>query len=180
MIRLAVALILVVLFGAPIVGLHSMPWSAFWFGQQGGTPISVDSPIVFSTPAATLSTPAPSLTGTIEQLIGAARSWLGVPYEWGGCTRHGIDCSCFMRNTFRVIGIELPRVTVDQIRFATPVLDPRPGDLVFFDGTCSNCGANPTHVGLVIGAGQMIDAGDPVKIEPIYGGHNARYGRVLR
>ncbi len=62
MIRLAAALILVVLFGAPILGLHTQPWSAFWFGQHSSVPISVDSPIVFSTPT-------PSRTDTVQRLI---------------------------------------------------------------------------------------------------------------
>ena len=38
---------------------------------------------------------------------------------------------------------------------------------MYFDDTCTNCGANPTHVGLYIGNGQMIDAGDPVRVESI-------------
>jgi cell wall-associated NlpC family hydrolase len=87
-----------------------------------------------------------------------------------------------MVNIFATVGISLPRTTVPQLAFATPVTadEAMPGDLVFFDNTCSNCGANPTHVGLVIGPGKMIDAGDPVHIEPIYSGHNARFGRVFR
>jgi cell wall-associated NlpC family hydrolase len=44
----------------------------------------------------------------------------------------------------------------------------RVGDTVFFDNTCTNCGPNPTHEGLYLGNGLMIDAGDAVQIEPVF------------
>lgn len=112
-------------------------------------------------------------------LIDAAMSWLGVPYLWGGCSRRGVDCSCFVQNVLAVIGIAAPRTTTTQVVWATPVSreQARLGDLVFFDNTCVNCGPNPTHVGLYLGNGLMIDAGDPVKIEPVYWGKLHSIGR---
>jgi cell wall-associated NlpC family hydrolase len=143
------------------------------------TPVAL-SVRVPATPVPTIAPVQPG--GPVETLLSAAMSWLGVRYLWGGCDRRGVDCSCLMRNLFAAIGVQLPRTTVQQIAVATPISaeQARLGDLVFFDNTCSNCGANPTHVALVIAPGTMIDAGDPVRIEPIYGGHNAKYGRVLR
>lgn len=127
-------------------------------------------------------TPAAFVTGDrLQALVNAATSWLGVRYAWGGCSRSGVDCSCFVMNALAVIGIHAPRVTTDQIRWASPInaADAHTGDLVFFDNTCTGCGPNPTHVGLYLGGGTMIDAGDPVRIESVYSGHNARYGRPL-
>src|SRR3954467_9464822 len=135
-------------------------------------------------PRAPVPTPLPiAVTAAagdrFEGLMAAARSYLGTPYQWGGCSRSGIDCSCFVRSVLASAGINAPRVTYQQIAWATPIsaADARTGDLVFFDNTCRDCGPNPTHVAMVVSPGVMIDAGDPVRIEPIYGGHNARYGR---
>ena len=107
----------------------------------------------------------------VAQLVANALTWLSppVPYDWGGCSRRGVDCSCFIMLNLATVGIRAPRVTTDQIRWTIPLAraDLRPGALVYFDNTCTGCGANPTHVGLYIGNGRMIDAGDPVKVESI-------------
>ena len=42
----------------------------------------------------------------------------------------------------------------------------RPGDLVFFQGTYDTPGAS--HVGLYVGNGMMISAGDPIKYSNIH------------
>jgi cell wall-associated NlpC family hydrolase len=114
-----------------------------------------------------------------------AQTWLGVPYLWGGCTRRGVDCSCFVKNVYATVGVALPRTTVEQRRVLTPVGrdELRPGDVVFFNDTCTGCGANPTHEGLYVGNGQMIQAGgSQVSIQPVfsgfYGAHYAGAGRV--
>ena len=116
--------------------------------------------------------PTPSaFVGPPSNLVEAAMQWLGVPYLWGGCSHQGVDCSCFVKNVLATVGIKAPRTTVGQIAWATPVTRDQieVGDLVFFNNTCSNCGANPTHVGLAIGGGLMINAGNPVQIQPIFG-----------
>lgn len=175
-----VALAVVLVMGAPILGLHEQPWAAFWFGEQSQ---SVGA-ITFGTPVPGVPTPVPGTGGSwAAAAVAKAFTWLGVPYLWGGCSNRGIDCSCLVRNVLAAVGINAPRTTTEQIAWATPV--PREqvqvGDLVFFDNTCTGCGGNPTHVGLYIGNGQMIDAGDPVQINPAfigsYGNHNPRVGR---
>ena len=126
----------------------------------------------------------PSTNSWAAAAIATAMTWLNVPYLWGGCTVHGVDCSCFVQNVLKSVGISAPRVTVDQIRWAIPIprAQAQPGDLVFFDNTCTNCGANPTHVGMLIGDGLMIQAGGvKVSIQPaftgFYGALNPRVGR---
>jgi cell wall-associated NlpC family hydrolase len=113
-----------------------------------------------------------------------AASWLGVPYLFGGCSRNGIDCSCFVQNVLAHEHISAPRVTTQQILWATPLTREQivPGDIVFFDNTCTDCGANPTHEGMYIGNGKMIDAGGThVQINDIFTGfyasHNPRFAR---
>jgi len=120
-------------------------------------------------------------TSRLQRLVDAARTWLGTPYGWGGCTRSGIDCSCLMQHAYAAIGINVPRTTVTQIAAYVPVPRDqlRVGDSLFFDDTCSNCGANPTHVGMWIGGGLMLDAGDPVKIEPVYWNKFRAAGRPI-
>lgn len=145
---------------ALIVGLFVVLGNAF----QTAQPIQVAGSVavvVVPTPGAFIGPPS--------NLIEAAQQWLGVPYLWGGCTHRGVDCSCFVQNVLRVVGIEAPRTTVTQIAWATPIplASAGLGDLLFFNNTCTDCGANPTHVGLYLGGGMMIDAGDPVKIESI-------------
>lgn len=185
----AAGVVIVILVGAPWLGWLTQPLAPWWFGQQPGSTgaFPVAAPVVGTVPLVPVipAVPVPTLAplespAIVEAVIDAAKTWLGVPYRWGGCSRAGIDCSCFVQIAWSTVGVRLPRTTTEQIRVAVPIpaSDARAGDLVFFDNTCSDCGANPTHVGLVLGAGQMIDAGDPVKIEPIYGGHNARFGRV--
>lgn len=127
--------------------------------------------------------PAPQVApDRVTALIGQAMTWLGTPYAWGGCSRKGVDCSCFMQNIFATIGVRLDRTTTQQISQAIPIRADQAaaGDLVFYDNTCTGCGPNPTHVGLYLGDGKMIDAGSPVGVRGILTRNNPRFGRVLR
>ena len=150
------------------------------------TPITV-APIIVSVPTvgAVAITPTPLPAPLVDTgVLDVARSWLGVPYLWGGCSKAGVDCSCFVRNILATLGINAPRVTYQQIAWTTPVSrsQMQPFDLVYFNDTCTGCGPNPTHVGMYIGNGQMIQAGgSSVSIQPVfagyYGAHFASAGR---
>jgi cell wall-associated NlpC family hydrolase len=184
---LGASIVLMILFGAPIVALNAQTWARWWFSGSHG-PVVVSAPIAVSAPGMP-AVPVPTLgpldhNSIVGGVIELARTWLGVRYLWGGCDRRGVDCSCLVRNVWGPFGVSMPRVTVDQMRWATPVAREQiqPGDLVFFNNTCGDCGANPTHVGLAIGGGQMIDAGDTVQIASYtsgyYAAHYASAGRV--
>jgi cell wall-associated NlpC family hydrolase len=99
----------------------------------------------------------PSITGTVVSALSFAARALGTPYVWGGTGNGGFDCSGLVQAAYRAGGVALPRVAQDQFDRG-PVVGGAdtlvPGDLVFFGiGT----GA-VDHVGLYVGAGEMIDA----------------------
>lgn len=101
----------------------------------------------------------------------AARKALGVQYVWGGNSlTSGIDCSGLVQQVYRQFGIDVPRVTYDQINTGAdvPVNKLQPGDLVFFDTDTSKKG--PDHVGIYLGGGKFIHAprpGQGVKISSL-------------
>src|SRR5262249_49327791 len=153
-----------------VVATH--PWLAL--GMLAGNVQVVDQRPVrtaYATPMPSIGSGSSGVPFMPTELIAETMKWVNarVPYLWGGCTTHGVDCSCFVRNVLAVFGINAPRTTVQQIAWATPVRRDQlaVGDIVFFDNTCSDCGPNPTHEGLYIGGGLMVNAGDPVQVAPV-------------
>ncbi len=88
-----------------------------------------------------------------------ALTQLGVPYVWGGTAPGvGLDCSGLTQWAYHQAGLDLPRLAQEQdLGTAVNQNALRPGDLAVWDG----------HVAMVVGHGQMIEAGDPVKLSPI-------------
>jgi cell wall-associated NlpC family hydrolase len=79
----------------------------------------------------------------------AAVSQMGVPYKsLKSDPEVGFDCSGLTIWAYDAAGVEIPRVSGDQIRAAadTELVDAEPGDLVYYPG----------HVGLYLGAGTYI------------------------
>ncbi|WP_327148292.1 C40 family peptidase [Nocardia sp. NBC_01329] len=92
--------------------------------------------------------------------VKSALGTLGTPYVWGGNTPgSGLDCSGMTKYAYGEAGVEIPRLANEQANGATPVSpgDLAPGDLAVWDG----------HVAMVIGNGQLIEAGDPVQISSV-------------
>lgn len=92
--------------------------------------------------------------------VRAALTQRGVPYVWGGTSPgQGLDCSGLTKYAYGQAGVELPRLAQDQGHghTAVDVSDVMPGDLAVWSG----------HVAMVIGNGQMIEAGDPVSVSAI-------------
>ena len=99
----------------------------------------------------------PVVSGTVVDALSFAAGQLGTPYLWGGTGSGGFDCSGLAQAAYGHAGIALPRVAQRQFD-AGPVVPGgstvRPGDLVFFGTGASGV----DHVGLYVGAGEMIDA----------------------
>jgi cell wall-associated NlpC family hydrolase len=107
-----------------------------------------------------------------SEIVNIARTLLGIPYVYGGETPSGFDCSGFTMYVFGKAGISIPRTASAQQDAATPVSDPKPGDLVFF-------GSPAWHVGIYTGNGMMIDSpreGKSTSERPIFSGVSG-YGR---
>jgi hypothetical protein len=90
-----------------------------------------------------------------------AYSQLGHPYRWGATGEEGFyDCSGLMLRAYEAGGLQLPRTSREQWFHGARVWnvgDMQPGDLVFYAYNL----ADPStihHVGIYIGAGNMIDA----------------------
>jgi cell wall-associated NlpC family hydrolase len=104
-----------------------------------------------------------------------ASQQMGKPYLWGAIGPNAFDCSGLVQYVFGRAGRVEPRTAQQQYnasRHLTPQQVVR-GDLVFYGAP----GA-VYHVGIYVGAGQMIDAahiGTRVRQEKVWPG--AAYGR---
>lgn len=118
-------------------------------------------------------------------LIQEAEKYLGMPYVWGGSSPStGFDCSGFVSYVFTHSGVyNMGRLTAQGIYdICTPVSpsDAKPGDIIFFKGTYDT--PDVSHVGIYVGNGQMIHAGDPIQYTSIntayWQNHFFAFGRV--
>ncbi|MGN0708352.1 MAG: CD1108 family mobile element protein [Faecalibacterium sp.] len=154
------------------------------FGSSGGTG-SLWS--MGSSPGADYQIPAEALTDPeFAALMQEAQKHLGTPYVWGGSTPEtGFDCSGFVCWVLNQSGYEVGRTTAEGLwQKSTPISESeaRPGDLVFFEGTYDTPGRS--HIGIYVGGGMMISAGDPVKYSNIHSSywekHLSGFGRISK
>lgn len=95
-----------------------------------------------------------------------AQKYFGYPYVWGGSSpATSFDCSGFVSWVVNNCGLgyDIGRLTAQGLyNICTPVseAEAKPGDLVFFEYTYE--GPWITHVGIYVGDGWMIHAGDPI------------------
>lgn len=112
-------------------------------------------------PTSATGTTGTAATGTADAVIAEARKYVGMPYVWGGSSPAdgGMDCSGLVQYVYGQHGVDLPRVSADQARSGTavPSLDQaRPGDLVAWDNSTRNSGAD--HIAIYLGDGKILEA----------------------
>jgi cell wall-associated NlpC family hydrolase len=98
------------------------------------------------------STRRVALGGGMSAVIAFARSQIGRTYVTGGEGGSGFDCSGLTKRAYAQAGIRLPHSSRAQAARAHTIARrvARPGDLV----------VGPGHVGIYMGRGMMIDAGN--------------------
>lgn len=110
-----------------------------------------------------------------KELIKLAKKSIGKPYKYGASTSQDapetFDCSSFVQYLYWQIGIEIPRISVEQFLFARSVekKDLKIGDLVFRKGGrpyfYKETPRGVGHVGVYIGKSRVIHAsGDKKKV----------------
>jgi cell wall-associated NlpC family hydrolase len=129
-------------------------------------------------PNAGLDNPAqasadPSLSA---RAAATAAHLVGARYRYGGTGPDEFDCSGLVYYSFLNAGARVPRTSVEQFRAARPVplVDARPGDLVFF-----RLEDKVSHVGIYLGHLQFVHApshGGSVEVESL---ENRYYERHL-
>ncbi|MGH4137409.1 SH3 domain-containing protein [Clostridium sp.] len=124
-------------------------------------------------------------TGTTgAELVTYANTFLGTPYVWGGampakfnaCGEYisgGFDCSGFVQYIYKNFGVNLPRITTDQVDkgISVDINSLQKGDLVFFM-TNTAAPTEVSHVGIYIGNNKFTHCpkpGDVVKISELAG-----------
>ncbi|CUR62149.1 Lytic transglycosylase catalytic [metagenome] len=152
--------------------LALLPGSSSVSSSAGVGATAFDS--VLSRTSATAGTTVTGGTGaaTGDAVVAKAKEMLGLPYVWGGTDpERGVDCSGLVQSVYKSFGIELPRLSADQARAGRPVAsmnDVRPGDLIAWDNSSRNNGAD--HIAIYAGNGQMIEAprpGGKVQLVPV-------------
>lgn len=122
-----------------------------------------------------------------QSLMNEVTKYNGWGYVWGGSGPSvGFDCSGLIQYAYNKLGFSLPRTAAQQSEYSIPVLDPQPGDLVFFKGTNSSRPASAiTHVGIYVDENRMYDAnnggiGFSNWNQGYWKQHFAGFGRVVK
>lgn len=95
----------------------------------------------------------------IAPVIAFMRAQVGKAYVWGATGPNAWDCSSLVQAAYATIGVTMHRTTFEQIGDGEQVsgTDMQPGDLLFIAGS-DGTDAQPGHVGMYVGNGQVIDA----------------------
>ena len=122
--------------------------------------------------------PAEALTDEeFAAIYKEAQKYVGTPYVWGGSTPEtGFDCSGYVCWVYNQNGYDVGRTTANGLWNKSQHIseaEAKPGDLVFFEGTYDTPGKS--HVGIYLGNGKMVSAGDPIKYADIHSSYWQKY-----
>ena len=98
-------------------------------------------------------------SGAAATAITFAKAQLGKPYQWGADGPDAYDCSGLVYAAYAAAGIHIARTTYrwQQDGPQVPLTEIEPGDLLFSAGS-DGTPANPGHVVMYLGGGQVIQA----------------------
>lgn len=122
---------------------------------------------------------------SVKAIVHEAEKHIGKRYVFGANGPSNFDCSSFVCWTYTHSGIKnMPRTTAWRIYtdYCNPVSpsEAKAGDIIFFKGTY-NSGSPISHVGIYVGGGYMIHAGDPIQYAridtPYWKQHFYSFGR---
>ena len=130
------------------------------------------------TPGIDYTVPAEALTDSeFAAIYKEAQKYVGAPYVWGGSTPEtGFDCSGYVCWVYNQNGYDVGRTTANGLWQKSQHIseaEAKPGDLVFFEGTYDTPGKS--HVGIYLGNGMMVSAGDPIKYANIHSSYWEKY-----
>ena len=130
------------------------------------------------TPGIDYQVPAEALTDEeFSKIYAEAKKYVGTPYVWGGSTPEtGFDCSGYVCWVYNQNGYDVGRTTANGLWNKSQHIseaEAKPGDLVFFEGTYDTPGKS--HVGIYLGNGMMVSAGDPIKYADIHSSYWQKY-----
>ena len=122
--------------------------------------------------------PAEALTDEeFAAIYKEAQKYVGTPYVWGGSTPEtGFDCSGYVCWVYNQNGYDVGRTTANGLWNKSQHIseaEAKPGGLVFFEGTYDTPGKS--HVGIYLGNGMMVSAGDPIKYANIHSSYWQKY-----
>ena len=130
------------------------------------------------TPGIDYQVPAEALTDEeFAAIYKEAQKYVGTPYVWGGSTPEtGFDCSGYVCWVYNQNGYNVGRTTANGLWNKSQHIseaEAKPGDLVFFEGTYDT--PRKSHVGIYLGNGMMVSAGDPIKYANIHSSYWQKY-----
>ena len=122
--------------------------------------------------------PAEALTDEeFSKIYAEAKKYVGTSYVWGGSSPDtGFDCSGYVCWVYNQNGYNVGRTTANGLWNKCQHIseaEAKPGDLVFFEGTYDTPGKS--HVGIYLGNGMMVSAGDPIKYADIHSSYWQKY-----
>lgn len=94
-----------------------------------------------------------------NNIVNYAEQFKGMWYKWGGSNPStSFDCSGLVQYVYKKFGLSLPRISAQQAMVGrrTSIQNLKPGDLVAWDDSSRNVGAD--HIAIYIGNGQIMEA----------------------
>ncbi len=138
---------------------------------SGGSDGSGDSGIDYKVSAEALT------DEEFAAIYAEAKKYVGTDYVWGGSSPEtGFDCSGYVCWVYNQNGYNVGRTTANGLWNKCQHIseaEAKPGDLVFFEGTYDTVGKS--HVGIYLGNGMMVSAGDPIKYANIHSSYWQKY-----